>query len=48
MNSGVPSQHQTLAHRGVSQQHKPPTGDSLAVKRRLPLGKRGAARFEWD
>jgi hypothetical protein len=34
MNSGVPSQHQTPTHRGVSQQHEPPTGDSLAVKRR--------------
>jgi hypothetical protein len=36
MNSGVPSQHQTLAHRGVSQQHEPPTGDSLAGKGRSP------------
>jgi Ice-binding-like len=36
MNSGVRSQLQTLAHRGVSQQHEPPTGDSLAVKRRVP------------
>jgi hypothetical protein len=36
MNSGVPSQHQTLAHRGVSPQHEPPTGDSLAVKRHSP------------
>ncbi len=42
MNSGVPSQHQTLTHRGVSQQHEPPTGDSLAVKRRSPrkVGRR--------
>jgi hypothetical protein len=37
MNSGVPPQHQTPMHRGVSQQHEPPTGDSLAVKRRSPL-----------
>lgn len=36
MNSGVPSQQQTPTHRGVSQQHEPPTGDSLAVKRRSP------------
>jgi hypothetical protein len=36
MNSGVPSQHQALAHRGVSRQHEPPTGDSLAGKRRSP------------
>ena len=36
MNSGVPSQHQTLTHRGVSQQHESPTGDSLAVKSRSP------------
>jgi hypothetical protein len=36
MNSGVPSQHQTPTHRGVSRQHEPPTGDSLAVKRRSP------------
>jgi hypothetical protein len=35
MNSGVPSQHQTLAHRGVSQQHEPRTGDYLPAKRRL-------------
>jgi hypothetical protein len=34
MNSGVPLQHQTLAHRGVSRQHESPIGDSLAVKRR--------------
>jgi Ice-binding-like len=34
MNSGVPSQHQTLAHRGVSQQYEPPTGDSLAARHR--------------
>jgi hypothetical protein len=36
MNSGVPSQHQTLAHRGVSRQHESPAGDSLAMKRRFP------------
>jgi hypothetical protein len=36
MNSGVPPQHQTLAHGGVSQQYEPPTGGSLAVKRRFP------------
>lgn len=36
MNSGVPSQLQTPTHRSVSQQHEPPTGDSLAVKRRSP------------
>ena len=36
MNSGVPSQHQTLTHRGVSQQHESPTGDSLAVMSRSP------------
>ena len=36
MNSGVPSQHQTLTHRGVSQQQESPTGDSLARKRRSP------------
>jgi hypothetical protein len=36
MHSGVPSQHQTLAHSGVSQRHEPPTGDSLAAKRRSP------------
>src|ERR1700722_976412 len=36
MNSGVPSQHQTLTHRGVSQQHESPTGDSLALKSRAP------------
>jgi hypothetical protein len=36
MNSGVPSQFQTLTHRSVSQQHEPPTGDSLAVKRHFP------------
>jgi hypothetical protein len=36
MNSGVPSQHQTLAHRGVSRQHEQPTGNCLAVKRRSP------------
>jgi hypothetical protein len=36
MNSGVPSQHQTLAHRSVFQQYEPPIGDSLAVKRRFP------------
>ena len=36
MNRGVPSQLQTPTHRGVSQQHEPPTGDSLAVKRRSP------------
>ena len=34
MNSGVPSQHQTLARRGVSPQYEPSTGRSLAVKRR--------------
>lgn len=34
MNSGVPSQHQTLAHRGVSRQHESPIGDSLAVRQR--------------
>lgn len=44
MNSGVPSQHQTLAHRGVSRQYEPPTGDSLAVKRRSP-GKAGRRTF---
>jgi hypothetical protein len=36
MNSGVPSQQQTPMHRGVSQQHEPPTGDSLVVQRRSP------------
>lgn len=36
MNSGVPSQHQTPTHRGVSQQHEQPTGGSLAVKCRSP------------
>jgi Ice-binding-like len=36
MNSGVPSQHQTLTHRGVFRQHESPTGDSLAVKSRSP------------
>jgi hypothetical protein len=36
MNSGVPSQHQTVAHRGVSRQYEPPTGDSLAAKRCSP------------
>jgi hypothetical protein len=36
MNSGVPSQHQTLTHHSVSQQYESPTGDSLAVKRRSP------------
>lgn len=36
MKSGVPSQHQMLANRGISQRHKSPTGDSLATKRRLP------------
>jgi hypothetical protein len=34
MNSGVPSQHQTRTHRGVSQQHQPPIDGYLAVKRR--------------
>ncbi len=34
MNSGVPSQHQTRTHRGVSQQHQPPIGGYLAVKLR--------------
>ncbi len=42
MNSGVPSQHQTLAERGVSPQHEPPTGDSLAVERCSP--RRGGRR----
>jgi hypothetical protein len=36
MHSGVPSQHQALAHRGVSRQYEPLTGDSLAVKPRSP------------
>lgn len=45
MNSGVPSQHQTLAHRGVSRQHEPPTGDSLAVKRRRSPWKTGHRTF---
>jgi Ice-binding-like len=42
MNSGVRSQHQTPTHRGVSPQHEPPTGDSLAVSRRSParVGRR--------
>jgi hypothetical protein len=45
MNSGVPSQHQTLAHRGVSQKYKPPTGDSLAAKRRRSPWKTGHRTF---
>jgi hypothetical protein len=45
MNSGVPSQHQTLAHRGVSQQHEPPTGDPLVVKRRRSPWKTGHRMF---
>jgi hypothetical protein len=36
MNSGVPSQLQTPTYRGVSQQHEPSTGDSLAVRRHFP------------
>jgi hypothetical protein len=45
MNSGVPSQHQTLTHRGVSQQHESPIGDSLAVKRRRSPRKAGRRTF---
>ncbi|HTA97806.1 MAG TPA: ice-binding family protein [Solirubrobacteraceae bacterium] len=45
MNSGVPSQHQTPTHRGVSQQHESPTGDSLAVKRRRSPWKTGRRTF---
>jgi hypothetical protein len=44
MNSGVPSQLQTPTHRGVSQQHEPPTGDSLAVRSRSLL-KAGRRKF---
>jgi Ice-binding-like len=36
MNSGVPPQHQALAHRGASHQYEPSIGGSLAVKRRFP------------
>ena len=44
MNSGVPPQHQTPTHRGVSEQHEPSTGSSSAAKRHLPWKMGGMLR----
>jgi len=44
MNSGVPPQHQTPTHRGVSEQHEPSTRGSSAAKRRLPWKNGGMLR----
>ena len=44
MNSGVPPQHQTPMHRGVSEQHEPSTRGSSAAKRHLPWKTGGMLR----